>query len=300
VSSASAYAHLGPRQDLDRPQWGSAALLLPGLALLALLFLGPVLYALYLGFTNLELIGPHANSYSFTGLANVQRLAKDTTFRKAVWLTFVFVVGSAIVGQSMLGMVLALLMQRATATLRLSVGAVVIMAWVLPEITAAFVWFAFAQAGGTLSLLLGSPRTNFLDTIPLAIVCIANVWRNVAFSMLVLSAGLRNVPHEVVEAAEMEGASYWRRLFQVVLPILRPTIVTNLLLVTLLNITGFTLIYGMTQGGPGTATTTLPIYVYLEAFNYNQLGYGTAISLVLVLIGAAFSLLFVRSSRVQV
>jgi multiple sugar transport system permease protein len=88
-------------------------------------------------------------------------------------------------------------------------------------------------------------------------------------------------------------------LASITLPMLRPTIVTNLLLVTLLNLSEFTLIYAMTQGGPGNDTTTLPIYVYLEAFNYNQLGYGTAIALVLVLIGAAFSLLFVRTSRVS-
>jgi multiple sugar transport system permease protein len=80
---------------------------------------------------------------------------------------------------------------------------------------------------------------------------------------------------------------------------MRPTIVTNLLLVTLMNLSEFTLIYAMTQGGPGNDTSTLPLYAYLEAFNYNQLGYGTAIALVLVLLGAAFSLLFVRSLRVQ-
>jgi multiple sugar transport system permease protein len=117
---------------------------------------------------------------------------------------------------------------------------------------------------------------------------------------LVFSAGLRNLPTEVLEAAEVEGASVWRRYTRVILPLLRPTIVTNLLLVTILNLSEFTLIYVMTQGGPGTETMTLPLYVYQEAFNFHQLGYGTAISLVLVLIGALFSLLFVRASRSQV
>ena len=80
----------------------------------------------------------------------------------------------------------------------------------------------------------------------------------------------------------------------------KPTIVTNLLLVTILNLSEFTLIYAMTQGGPGIETMTLPLYVYQEAFVFHQLGYGTAISLVLVLIGAVFSLLFVRASRSRV
>ena len=104
----------------------------------------------------------------------------------------------------------------------------------------------------------------------------------------------------MTEAAELEGASAGRRLWAVTLPLLRPTIITNLLLVTLLNLSEFTLIYAMTQGGPGTATMTLPLYVYQQAFTFFQLGYGTAIALVLVLIGAGFSLLFVRAARAQI
>jgi multiple sugar transport system permease protein len=118
----------------------------------------------------------------------------------------------------------------------------------------------------------------------------ANLWRHVAFSMLMFSAALRNVPPDVLEAAEIEGASAWRRVVSVTLPIMRPTIVTNLLLVTIANLSTFTLIYVMTQGGPGMDTATLAIYVYLQAFSFNQLGYGTAVALLLVLLGAAFSL----------
>jgi multiple sugar transport system permease protein len=118
--------------------------------------------------------------------------------------------------------------------------------------------------------------------------------------MLVYSAGLRNLPSEVAEAAELEGASAPRRLISITLPLLRSTIVTNLLLVTLLNLSEFTLIYAMTQGGPGVATMTLPLYVYQQAFTYYSLGYGTAIALVLVVIGALFSVVFVRASRAEV
>ena len=136
--------------------------------------------------------------------------------------------------------------------------------------------------------------------MPLLIVCIANVWRNAAFSMLVFSAGLRNVPEEIEEAAQLEGASYWRRLFTVTLPILRPTIVTNLLLLTLINISDFTLIFAMTQGGPGTSTAILPVYMYIQAFQFNNLGYGSMIALALVLIGALLSLVYVRQLKPEV
>jgi len=291
---------LGPRLDRERFQWSSLLMLAPGLVLLVVLFLGPVLYAFYIGFTNLALVGSRSRDYSFTGLENVARMLGDYVFIKSSWLTILFVVGSAIVGQSVLGMLLAILLRNAVVPIRVVVGSIVIVAWVLPEITVALVWYAFSQAGGTLSILLGHTSSNYLVLVPMLIVSVANLWRNVAFSMLVFSAGLRNLPSEVLEAAEVEGASVWRRYRLVILPLLRPTIVTNLLLVTILNLSEFTLIYAMTQGGPGIETTTLPIYVYQEAFVFHQLGYGTAISLVLVLIGAIFSLLFVRASRSQV
>lgn len=285
-------------QDRERFGWSSLLLLAPGTALLLLLFLGPLSYAFYLGFTNMELIGPRSQHYSFTGTANIVRMMHDSSLHKSFVLTIVFLLGSAIVGQSVLGMVLALLMQPALRLVRLSVGAVIIVAWVMPEVAAALMWYAFAQTGGTLGLLLGRPDNDFLATHPLLIVSMANLWRHVAFSMLMFSAAMRNVPPDVLEAAEIEGASAWRRVLSVTLPIMRPTIVTNLLLVTIANLSTFTLIYVMTQGGPGMDTATLAIYVYLQAFSFNQLGYGTAVALLLVLLGAAFSLLFVRNARV--
>ncbi len=291
---------LGPRLDRERFEWSSLVMLAPALALLGLLFIFPVLYACYLGFTNLELVGSRSHDYAFTGLENVTRMLNDYVFVQSSWLTIVFVVGSAIIGQSVLGMALALLLRAAVPPIRVVVASIVIVCWVLPEITVALIWYAFSQAGGTLSILLGHQRTNYLVLVPMLIVSIANLWRNVAFSMLVFSAGLRNLPTEVLEAAEVEGASAWRRYWLVVIPLLKPTIVTNLLLVTILNLSEFTLIYAMTQGGPGTETMTLPLYVYQEAFVFHQLGYGTAISLVLVVIGAVFSLLFVRAARTQV
>ena len=296
----AATAELGPRLDREPFQWTSAVMLLPALALLGLLFVFPVIYAGYLGFTNLELVGSRSRDYSFTGLDNVVRMLGDFVFVKSSQLTIIFVVGSAIIGQSVLGMVLALLLRRALLPIRAVVGAIVIVAWVLPEITVALVWYAFSQAGGTLSILLGHPGTDYLVVAPMLIVSVANLWRNVAFSMLVFSAGLRNLPTEVLEAAEVEGASAWRRFHAVVLPLMKQTILTNLLLITILNLSEFTLIYAMTQGGPGIETMTLPLYVYQQAFVFHQLGYGTAISLVLVLIGAIFSLLFVRTARSQV
>ena len=291
---------LGERQDRERLRPWSIGWITPSTVLLALLFAYPIGYAIYLAFTNLELIGPTARSYQFTGLANLTRLIHDPTFWRSTLLTVIFVVGSGIIAQTVLGLALALLMRRALRALRISVGIMVVIAWIIPEISAAFVFYAFGTSGGLLSQVVGRPGEDFLSTLPMLIVCVANVWRNAAFSMLVFTAGLRNVPDEIEEAAQLEGASYWRRLFSVTLPIMRSTIVTNLLLLTLLNLSDFTLIYVMTQGGPGTQTAILPVYMYIQAFQFNNLGYGSMIALALVLLGALLSLVYVRQLRSDV
>jgi multiple sugar transport system permease protein len=269
----------------------------PAGILLMALFIIPTGYAIYIGFTNMQLLGPHAQNFSFTGLANIRQLYHDPVFWSSVKLTLIFVIGSGIIAQTVIGFALALLGQRAHFTLRASVGAVVILAWVLPEISVAFIWYTFGQAGGTLSQLIGKPGDDLLSTVPLLIVCVANAWRGTAFSMLILSAGLRNVPAEVDEAAQLEGANYWKRLWRVTIPIMRPTIMTNMLLITIGTISDFTLIYVMTQGGPGNETAILPVYMYIQAFQFNDLGYGTAIALALIVIGALLSIIYVRQLR---
>jgi multiple sugar transport system permease protein len=287
------------RQDQPRFELSSALLLSLPASFLLFLFVVPILYALYLGFTNLQLVGPHAQSWWFTGLANPRRLLHDSIFFHSIRLTLIFVVGSGIIGQTVLGLTLALLMRRTLAPIRLSVGILVVTAWVIPEVTAAFIWYAFSQAGGPLGVVFGEQQTNFLFSAPIATVSVANLWRGTAFCMLVFAAALRNLPSEVLEAADVEGASAIQQLFSITLPLLGSTILTNLLLVTILNLSDFTLIYTMTQGGPGTSTMTLPVYIYQEAFTYYELGYGTTISLVLIAIGAILSLLFVRQARVR-
>jgi multiple sugar transport system permease protein len=299
TSANPALAFHGRRQDRRRVEVAGIGWLLPAGALLGIFFLVPVGYSFYLAFTNLELVGPNAQTYRYTGLANVRRLLHDPGFWHSAKLTLIFVVGSGIIAQTVVGMILALLMRKAWAPIRLSVGAIVILAWVLPEISAAFIWYAFSQSGGTLGAILHS-HANFLTAAPLLIVSLANVWRNTAFAMLIFSAGLRNVPSEVEESAELEGASGWRRLRSITLPIIKPTIVTTLLLLTLGNLSDFTLIYAMTQGGPGDATSILPIYMYVQAFQFDALGYATTISLALIVIGAFLALFYVRALRREV
>ncbi|MGC0406174.1 multiple sugar transport system permease protein [Streptomyces sp. SAI-126] len=272
----------------------------PAVVLLAVFLAGPIAYCVYYAFTDMQLTG--ASGTRFVGFDNFTRAFEDTDFLNAMWLTLVFVVGSAVVGQNTLGLALAVLVQKATAPVRALVNGVVIAAWVLPEVVAGYLMYAFFYNQGSLNSLLDAlhlPDQNWLYTMPILAVCLANVWRGTAFSLMVFTAAINDVPQELVEAAEMDGAGPWQRLWRVVLPVIRPSILTNLMLITLQTLSVFGLVYTMTRGGPGNKSETLPIFMYQQAFQNSLIGYGTAIALVLLVVGALFSVVYIRLLKLE-
>jgi multiple sugar transport system permease protein len=275
--------------------------LAPALVLLLLFLAGPIAYCVWIAFTDLQLTG-QAHS-SFTGLANFRRALRDDAFVNAVRLTLVFTVLSSLIGQNTLGLALAALMKRASKPVRTLTGGVVITAWVLPEVVAGFLLYAFFRREGTLNAVLdwlGLPRQNWLFTLPILAVSFANVWRGTAFSMLVYSAALDEIPAEITEAAEVDGAGGWRRLWHITLPMIRRSIGTNLMLNTLQTLSVFGLIWVMTRGGPGDRSQTLPLFMYEQAFQNSMIGYGTAVALLLLLVGSLFSVVYLRLLRTEV
>ena len=273
----------------------------PALVLLLLFLAGPIAYCAYIAFTDLQLTG-QAHS-SFVGLANFRRAFGDEEFLNAVWLTLVFTVVSSLLGQNTLGLALATLMQRASKPVRTLTGGIVITAWVLPEVVAGFLLYAFFRREGTLNAVLDwlhLPSQNWLFTLPILAVSFANVWRGTAFSMLVYSAALNEIPQEITEAAEVDGAGGWRRMWHITLPMIRRSIGTNLMLNTLQTLSVFGLIWVMTRGGPGNKSQTLPLFMYEQAFQNSMIGYGTAVALLLLLVGSLFSLVYLRLLRTEV
>ncbi|WP_323379450.1 carbohydrate ABC transporter permease [Streptomyces durbertensis] len=273
----------------------------PATALLLLFLAGPIVYCVVIAFTDTQLSGQE--SASFVGLENFRRAFADEGFRNAVWLTLVFTVLSSILGQNVLGLGLAVLMRRASRPVRSLTGAVVVTAWVVPEVVAGFLLYAFFREEGTLNAItafLGLPGQNWLFTLPILAVSFANVWRGTAFSMLVYSAALSEVPDELRESAQLDGAGPVRRLWFVTLPLIRRAIGTNLLLNTLQTLSVFGLIWAMTRGGPGNRSQTLPLYMYEQAFRNSLIGYGTAVALVLLLVGGLFAAVYLRLLREEV
>ncbi|MFI8433046.1 carbohydrate ABC transporter permease [Streptomyces sp. NPDC079020] len=275
--------------------------LAPATALLLLFLAGPIGYCVWIAFTDTRLTG--ASGSSFVGFDNFRRAFADDGFRNAVLLTLVFTFLSSIVGQNSLGLALAGLMRAASRPVRTATGALVIASWVLPEIVAAFLLYAFFRREGTLNMILGwlhLPSQNWLFTLPILAVSFANVWRGTAFSMLIYSAALSEIPQEIREAAAVDGASGPRRLWHVTLPMIRRSIGTNLMLNTLSTLSVFGLIWAMTRGGPGNRSQTLPVFMYDQAFVNSLIGYGTAVALLLLLVGALFSVVYLRLMKVEV
>ncbi len=274
--------------------------LLPAVVLIGIFLAGPIVWSFYGSFTNAALTGANAKNPEWIGLDNYTSLFADPLFPKSLLLTVIFVLVSAVIGQNFLGLGLALLMRRAHRGVSAVVGICVVAAWVLPEIVAAFVAYAFFFRDGTLNQLTGFaglPAVDWLFEHPMFAIILANIWRGTAFSMMVYQAALNDVPQEVTEAAEIDGAGGAKTLVFVTVPMIRRSIATNLMLITLQTLAVFTLIYVMTAGGPTNRSTTLPIMAYEEAFRYSDIGYGTAIAVVMLIIGAAFSLAYIRLLR---
>ncbi|SHM20984.1 carbohydrate ABC transporter permease [Actinacidiphila paucisporea] len=298
--TAAAAPTAGPRRGRAVGGLLRGVPLLPAVVLLVIFLAGPIAYCVYYAFTDMQLTG--ASGTHFVGFDNFTRAFRDADFVNAVELTLVFVVGSAVIGQNTLGLALAVLMEKAAKPVRSITSTVVIAAWVLPEVVAGYLMYAFFFRQGSLNAILRGlhlPQQNWLYTLPILAVCIANVWRGTAFSMLVYSAALNDVPQELVEAAEVDGAGPWQRLWRVTLPVIRRSVMTNLMLITLQTLSVFGLIYTMTRGGPGNKTETLPVFMYQQAFTSSLIGYGTAVALVLLVVGALFSVVYIRLLKIE-
>ncbi len=277
--------------------------LVPALILLGLFLLGPVIWSFAGSFTNASLKGIAARNPKFVGFDNYVMLFTTPEFYTSVVLTIVFVLGSAVIGQNTLGLGLALMMEHANGVIRTVTSTVIMASWMLPEIVAAFACYAYFSGDGTLNQILavfGVAGTEWLYYTPMLAVILANIWRGTAFSLMVYSAALKNMPSEVTEAAIVDGANGAKRLFLVTIPMIRKSISTNLMLITLQTLAVFGLIWVMTKGGPNGKSATLPILAYEQAMQFSMIGYGTAIATVLLLIGAVFSLFYIRVLKPEV
>ena len=280
----------------------------PAFLIIAVFMLGPALWAVYSSFTNMSLTGAGAATPQWVGLQNFVQILRDGEFFNAFRVSLTYLVGSALIGQAVLGLLLAMLMRHRQRAFKAILGAIIITAWVIPDVVAGFLWSSFF-AGGPQSVLapgllnsimatFGLPQHAWLQDYPMASIIVANTWRGTAFSMLLYASALEGIPPELLEAASIDGAGLWARIRHITLPLIKGSIATDLLLITLATLSDFTLVFVLT-GGSNLNTELLTIYQYRQALQFYQLGSGSAISLLILVVGAILSLLYIRVLRID-
>lgn len=282
-----------------RKSKSSYLFLLPAIIIMLIFFVGPILVTIVYSFTNLILTGSAANDLQFIGLENYRRMFSTGDVPASLGRTLIFLFGS-LIGQSVLGFILAYNMRGRNPYFRRVVGPVVLVGWVMPEIVVAICMSAFFGDKGTANSILqfiGLNKVSWMYEHAMLTVVLSNIWRGTAFSMLMFQAGLDSVPKEIEEAAIVDGTNKFQLLTRIILPYMSNTIMTNTILNTLQTLGVFGLIYTMTGGGPGSDTQVLAILMYENAFKNFQFGYGTAISMVLLAIGIMLSVVYTRLMR---
>ena len=270
-----------------------AAFLTPALIFVAIFLLLPFFWIFYLSFTNRTLTGITAAHPEFVGFSNYERLfnfdrwMRYGEFGSALKITFQFVLGSALLGQAVVGLTVAWAFYRRKGFLREMVFTLAVLAWIIPEAVAAFAWSAYLNVDrGTLNTILsflGLGKPDWLFYHPLFSIIIFNTWRGSAFSILLFSSALETIPPSYMETADVVGASAWRKFRDILFPLLRGHILTDLILITLWTFNVFTP-FLLTGGGPTFKTQLVSIYTYRTAFKFFEFGRGGAIAVVMMLI----------------
>lgn len=273
--------------------------LVPALVLMLLFYIWPLVLCVYYSFTNLALTGSAAANFRAIGLKNFQTMLSDRGFFTSVSNTLIFLAGS-LVGQQVLGFILAYFMRDSSISIRRGVGIVILMAWIMPELVASLCAYNLFTVGGTLNAILGAlgiEPVAWLFDHPMLSIILSNVWRGTAFSMMVYQSAMDSISRDVEESAMLDGVNKLQNVLYIILPQLKQTIWTNTLMNTLKTLGCFSMIYAMTGGGPGSSTQTLAIFTYLRAFKNNKLGYACACSLILMLLGAIISIFYIHFTR---
>jgi len=241
----------------------------------------------------------------FVGLQNYIDVVSAPLFGKALLNTAIFVIGS-LVFQYAIGLALAVFFRN---SFRLSgvLRALFLVPWLLPLIVSGSTWaWMLNSDNGIVNAALqafGIGQINWLtspDTAMTAVV-IANIWLGIPFNLVILYAGLQNIPADVYEAAALDGAGAWRQFWSITFPLLRPVSAITLLLGLVYTLKVVDIIWIMTAGGPANATTTLAIWSYREAFGTGQpdLSPAAAVGNILIVIALIFGFLYLRTQRRQ-
>lgn len=282
--TASSRTPLGRLFDTVEPYLFIAPALAFYSLFLALPILGVVLISL------LEWSGISMRDIRFVGFANYQAMAADPVFWQALWHNVVFI-GFGATAMDVFGLFLAVLLEQGLrgsnlfrgiffipTIMSLVVVGIVFVLILSPELGLVNPMLRRVGLGSLARAWLGDPATA------LPTVIAVDVWKNFGLAMFLFVAGLKGIPQEYYEAASIDGANGWRRFWDITLPALRPVTAAVITLTSINTLKLFDLVYVMTAGGPNHASQVLTTWMYAQGFMFNNMGYGSALAVVLLLI----------------
>ncbi|EUB97643.1 ABC-type transporter, integral membrane subunit [Rhizobium sp. CF080] len=262
----------------------------PALIVIGAVIVFPWVFTLWMSVNSWTL----GQEQTFAGLDNYIRLATDFRFWESLWHTLIFTV-LAVAAPLFLGTLAALIFD-AQFPLRGFLRGVFVMPMMATPVAIALVWtMMFHPQLGVLNYLLSlvgiGPQEwiyNRYSVIPSLVL--VETWQWTPLIMLIVLGGLASLPREPYESAEIDGANAWQKFRYLTLPMIAPFLMIGVIIRAIDAIKSFDIIYAMTQGGPGTASETINIYLYNTAFSYYDIGYGSAMAVVFFVIIVALSL----------
>jgi multiple sugar transport system permease protein len=271
--------------------------LTPAFAILLIFLIFPLFWNIYISFHNVSFITILKN-WEYSGWTNFVDLFNDPNFYTSLKTTVLFVAGSVAL-QFTIGMLMAVLLNqkvRAAGILR----AIFIIPWTISAVIAAFSFkFIFDYNFGILNYIfqqIGLQPVGWLSDPNIVIwsLVIANMWYGTPFTLLFITAGLLSINPSIYEAAVIDGATKFRSFLHITLPLLKPFIVINLILITMWSVNFFDLQLVMTGGGPLFASTTASLYMYRQAFEFGLLSRGAAAGLILIIINISVAFVYLK------
>ncbi|UPK76824.1 sugar ABC transporter permease [Nocardioidaceae bacterium SCSIO 66511] len=277
---------------------GAWLLLLPALLPILVLSVYPLLRGVYLGFTDAR--AGYNLQTNFIGLDNYRELLSDELFWESFRIGLVWTVSVTVI-QFFLALGLALLLNLDLRG-RLLARTLAVVPWAMPPVVVGIMWsLVYRPDAGLLNEILyrvglEDLGANWLGEFHTALpaVIVVGVWAGMPVTTVVLLASLQGVPHELHEAAAIDGASAWSRFKNITWPHLRSVVAAITTLNFIWNFNSFDLVYVLTKGGPGGKTTLPMLFAYDEAFRYGNYGYAAALGNVMVLIVLVFILIYLR------
>lgn len=275
-------------------------LLTPALLVYTLIIVAPVVWSFGLTFFT----GNSLQGFTFVGFENFIRLAGDAYVHEAFWFTVRYAL-IVTVFQVILGYGLALLYHFVLRKTSVLIRTLVFFPVVLPTVAVSLLYqklFQSAPGDGLVNELLVNVGLSGVDWLgagdtAFIVIIIMDVWRSIGFYGVLVFSGLMDIPDEIIESARIDGAKGWSLLRSIVLPMSLPILFASFIFSINGTIKVFDSVFALTDGGPGSSTTPLTLYMYRTAFQYSDYGYGSAVALLLTVMCLVVTLLIFRSSR---